>query len=146
MTQSARRPNRSAALKRARLASTHTNQKRVVSVRMSKTLLLHIKEVMQQEGLGPRKRSYWISDALIMLEQEFEKISFDDQCLFIRQAQSVSGQGAAVPVTINNHADKLFTQRLAFCAENIADIGDAQSRLIHLAITLKLVKLGVYLG
>lgn len=137
---------RASALKSVRLATGTQTGKKIVSVRMAESVIQSIKMAMEQEGLGSRKRSQWVSTAIKMLENEFSLISFEDQCLFIRQSQSISGQGSSVPITLDHPTFALLQARLRFCAKNTPEVQDAQSRMLHLAITLYLVRRGIKLA
>ncbi len=127
-------------LKQARLSQSSIKKRKVVSVRMAEELVNTIKEALNKGGLGIRKRSAWISDAICLLDKEFNAIDQDDKILFLKQAQSINGEGSSLPITLSDNASEKLGQIRGFCEKHTPEIKDAQSRIIHLAITLKLVK------
>lgn len=132
-------------LKQARLNKSSLNERKIVSVRMADYILESIKEALVIEGLSARKRSAWISSAIQLLENELNAIDDNDKTLFIRQAQSITGEGKAVPITLSDEANHVLRVLRDFCEQHAPEVNDAQSRMIHLAITLKLLKVGVKL-
>jgi|GEM_PF-2434573 len=133
-------------LKQARLGRSSIKKHKVVSVRMAAELVATIKQALEDNGLGIRKRSAWISDAIGLLDSEFSTIDIQDKILFLNQAQSIKGEGSALPITLSDDACLRLSQMRLFCEQHAPEIKDSQSRIIHLAITLKLVRLNIKLA
>jgi hypothetical protein len=120
-----------------------TQETKRTSTRMTADMVVRISEGMHKGGYSTRQRSKWISESLERLGEELKKENKEDRDYFIKMAQPVTLTGNITPISLSVNAAAVLDQWVKYLQDYALDESDAQTRLIHLGISIRLMKDGI---
>jgi hypothetical protein len=128
-----------------RLCIISKKENEPVDVRTStiidKYILEHIKSAMDFSGYGQRQRSLWINEAINQFAVAFKICDVDEKAETLSRATTLSDNGSHITVVLKPEAVAFIDECKSFMApiDPSFDV-NAQSRLIHFAITFRLIQ------
>jgi hypothetical protein len=130
---------RKKALGNASITSKLT--KRTVSVRLQEATLIAIKSRMEEEGYSPRKRSVWITEAIIELYELF-KVEQTEDWRFYFEANKVQSPRSIKPtkLTLGGLAAIKTFDAMVEVYDTFSTGENAISQIVDLAVNTRLTR------
>lgn len=124
------------------VSKSHNTAKELrTSTVLDRAILDLIKTSMTENGYGQRQRSKWINEAIHTFKVELEGCEPNEQAETLSRAAILSENGGHITVVLKPESVAFIEWCRAFMTsfDNEFDI-NAQSRLIHFAITFRLMR------
>ena len=100
-----------------------------------------IKLSMSENGYGQRQRSKWISESISQLEECMSGCDNDERLETLSRASTLSENGGHITIVLNPESVAFLDKCKLFMADREAGFEiNAQSRMIHFAITFRLIR------
>jgi hypothetical protein len=117
------------------------NTKERTSTVIDESVLNTIGESMKENNYSVRKRSLWINEAILMLKEELANTSAKEEALYLSQSSVFSEKGKHVNVTLEKDSLEFIERCKNIMKHDLYSLrNNAVSRVIHLAITYRLVQ------
>ena len=129
-------------MKGVRIISKVDNNKDFrTSTVLDRDILELINQSMNENGYGQRQRSKWINEAIIQLENGIEVCEEDERFETLSRASTLSDNGGHITVVLKSASVAFIERCKAFMSGRESNFeSNAQSRLIHFAITFRLIQ------
>lgn len=122
-------------------AEEPTHRELRTSTRLDRGVLEKIGVSMDACGYGSRQRSKWINEALEQYARAYRECPDDEKVLALRRSTALSENGEYINVVLRQEALDFIEGCRSFMALQGDDFEEgSQSRVIHLAITLRLIQ------
>jgi hypothetical protein len=127
-------------MKGLRIVSKTPEELRTSTI-LDREILELIKLAMAEKGYGQRQRSKWINEAIQAFQSEFEVCDSAEQVETLSHAAILSENGGHITVVLRPESVE-FIEGCRGLMSTISEDFDinAQSRLIHFAITFRLIR------
>lgn len=108
---------------------------------LDRSVLDKIKTSMGNQDYGPRQRSKWVNEALVKLSKNLNECDDSERAVTLSRAAIMSENGAHITVVLKPESVSFIEDCKKFMASREADFEkNAQSRLIHFAVTFRLMR------
>ena len=112
------------------------------SCRIPKDMLISITKCMQVAGYSQRGRSKWISESLTMLSDQIESEPKEDRDYYFKLYDPVTSAADSITISLSESAYQTTKEWTTYIQDNDLGKDDAQTRFIHLAISMRLLSEG----
>lgn len=108
---------------------------------LDRAILELIKTSMAEKGYGQRQRSKWINEAIHTFEAELDGCERNEQAETLSRASILSENGGHITVVLKPESVAFIEKCREFMTSFDSEFEiNAQSRLIHFAITFRLMR------
>lgn len=124
-------------MKEARIVSSLNSGSKRTSVLLTEELRAGIATSMKANGYGPRALSRWVNETVTKYKYEWLSAQPEDKFHAINQA--ASGGASHLTFSIDDQNRHFATEVEVFMLENGTGMRDTLSRIVALAVTMRLL-------